>query len=83
MINTCPSDHRGIVGRAKVLVATQPYFRGTSYPLSFESFENVLVVSGRVPSFHLKQILQNELGRIEGVRRIVNQVVVEYAGLGS
>jgi hypothetical protein len=77
------SNGGGIVGRAHDLVASQPYFRGTSYPISFESFDGVLVVSGRVPSFHLKQILQTELGSMEGVVRIVNQVVVDYTQLGS
>jgi len=44
------------------------FFAGTSYPISFESFEDVLVINGRVPSFHLKQILQSELSRMEGNR---------------
>lgn len=83
MLNRRPRESGGIISRAQDLVASQPYFRGTSYPLNFESFEDVLVVSGRVPSFHLKQILQSELGSMDGVGRIVNQVVVDYAQLGS
>jgi hypothetical protein len=83
MLNVHTTDRIGIAARAKEMVATQPYFRGTSYPLSFESFEDVLVISGRVPSFHLKQVLQSEAGRMEGIGRVVNQVVVDYTRFGS
>jgi hypothetical protein len=77
------ADRISMTARAKELVASQPYFRGTSYPISFESFDDVLVINGRVPSFHLKQILQSELGRMEGISRVVNQVVVDYVRFGS
>jgi hypothetical protein len=83
MLSVHTADRISIATRAKELVATQPYFRGTSYPISFESFEDVLVINGRVPSFHLKQILQSELSRMEGIGRVVNQVVVDYAWFGS
>jgi len=83
MINVHPADRITIAERAREMVATQPYFRGTSYPISFETLEDVLVISGRVPSFHLKQVLQSEVGRLEGIGRVVNQVVVDYARLGS
>ena len=75
MLTAHTADRISIAARAREMVATQPYFRGTSYPVSFESFEDVLVISGRVPSFHLKQILQSEVGRMEGIGRVVNQVV--------
>jgi hypothetical protein len=83
MLSVHTAERFSITTRAKELVATQPYFRGTSYPITFESFDDVLVINGRVPSFHLKQILQSELSRMEGIGRIVNQVVVDYARFGS
>jgi hypothetical protein len=49
------ADRSSITAGAKELVARQPYFCGTSYAISFESFEDVLEINGRVPSFHLKQ----------------------------
>jgi hypothetical protein len=50
MLSVHTTDRISITTRAQELVATQPYFRGTSYPISFESFEDVLVINGRVPS---------------------------------
>lgn len=76
MTPACTTDR--IATRAKEMVSAQPHFRGTSYPISFESIDDVLVVSGRLPSFHLKQVLQSALGGLEGITRVVNQVVVDY-----
>jgi hypothetical protein len=77
------SNCENVAERAKAIIASDPYFRGTSYPLKFESFENVLVVRGCVPSYYLKQIIQRTLCSMEGVDRIVNQVEVDYGRLGS
>ncbi len=44
----------------------------------------VLTLQGRVPTFHLKQILQTMLRGLEGVEQIENQVnVVSSNGLSS
>ena len=44
----------------------------------------MLVIRGRVPTFYLKQLLQDALKQIEGVRRIDNRVdVVAFDGLSS
>ena len=44
----------------------------------------VLSVSGRVPSYYLKQVVQSSLTGIDGVEQIVNDVdVVNIAGLSS
>jgi hypothetical protein len=69
--------------RARDALAAQPYFRGASYPIDIQSFDNVLVVTGRVPSYYLKQLLQSEFSRIEGVQRVENRVEVDYQNLGS
>ena len=82
MLNNSSAPDR-LAHRAQSLIAEQPYFRGASYPLTYTSFERVLVVTGRVPTFYLKQILQTELARLDGVDRIVNQVVVDYSNFGS
>jgi len=83
MLNDISAPPDQLAERAQSLMAVQPYFRGASYPLSYESFERVLVVTGRVPSFYLKQVLQTELARLEGIDRIVNHVVVDYSRFGS
>jgi hypothetical protein len=69
--------------KAQKLIANQPYFKGASYPITVENFERVLLVTGRVPSFYLKQVLQTELARLDGVERVENQVEVSYESLGS
>jgi osmotically-inducible protein OsmY len=77
------TDCEDIAERAQTLIANNLYFRGASYPLSFESYEKVLVVNGCVPSFYLKQLIQSALCGLEGVERVVNEVKVDYGPLGS
>jgi osmotically-inducible protein OsmY len=69
--------------RAQTAIANNSYFRGTSYPLHFSSYEKVVVVNGSVPSFYLKQLIQSTLGGLDGVERVVNQVTVDYRAFGS
>jgi len=50
----------------------------------FEFNENVLTIRGRVPTFYLKQLLQDALKRLDRVRRIENRVdVVAPDGISS
>ena len=52
--------------------------------IEFRFHDGVLTLFGRVPTFHLKAILQSLLRGIEGVNRIDNQVsVVSATGLSS
>ena len=44
--------------------------------ISCESHEGRLVLRGRVPSYYLKQVAQEQVRRIEGVESIVNAVEV-------
>ena len=44
----------------------------------------ILIITGRLPSFHLKQLVQEALNDIEGVQGIENQIdVVNPAGRSS
>jgi len=46
--------------------------------------DGTLVLEGRVPSFYLKQVLQEQLKSVDGVRRVDNRVdVVNSTGLSS
>lgn len=65
-----------IVQRAQGLVEEQMHFAGRSHRFEFDLRDDVLVIRGNVPSFYLKQVLQNALKGLEGVRRIDNQVTV-------
>jgi hypothetical protein len=41
--------------------------------------EGVLILEGRVPTFHYKQLAQTAVAEIDGVRNIVNEIEVDYS----
>lgn len=55
-----------------------PIFRGRIAlgAIQIELKGGTLVVSGHVPSFYVKQMLQETLRRVEGVKQIENDVLV-------
>ena len=53
-----------------------PRYRQSFHNLDCHFSEGRLTLLGRVPTFHLKQLLQTMLRDIDGVRRIDNQVAV-------
>ena len=57
-------------------MASHPLFFGRAEIFEFDCCENVLVVRGRVPTFYLKQRLQDALKNLDGVRRVDNRVDV-------
>lgn len=83
MSDNSPESPEALADRARAVIEKQPHFRGANYPLKFESFEKVLLVTGQLPSFYLKQVLQSELMRLSGVARIENQVHVDRTRFGS
>jgi hypothetical protein len=60
------------------------HFRGRVDGFQLEHRDGVLTVRGRVPNFYLRQLLERVLVRVDGVRRIINEVdVVCCDGLSS
>jgi hypothetical protein len=60
------------------------HFRGRASRFKFDSSEDTLVVRGSVPSYYLKQVLQETLKTLDGVGRVENCVeVVSADGLSS
>ena len=55
-----------------------PHFRGRTRLLKIESIGGCVVVSGRLPSYHLKQLLQEAIRLIPDVEEIDNQVEVVW-----
>ncbi len=53
-----------------------PHFRGRTWLLRIESNGESVVLAGRVPSFYLKQLLQEAISLIPDVENIDNQVDV-------
>lgn len=43
-----------------------------------DSFNGVVILSGVVPSYYMKQIAQTVVGKLEIVTMVENNVVVEY-----
>lgn len=59
-------------------------FRGYLDSLTVEVVEGTLILTGRLPSFYLKQVLQTAMKTVPGVKRIDNRVdVVSSRGLSS
>ena len=70
--------------RARDVISRHAHFRGRAHRFEFQCSRNILVIRGRVPTFYLKQLLQDALKQIEGVRRIDNRVdVVSFERLSG
>ena len=53
-----------------------PHFRGRTHLLHIEATDGSVVVSGRVPTYYLKQLLQEAIRAIPDVAHIDNRVDV-------
>ena len=61
-----------------------PHFRGRSEVIAIEQQGRILVVSGRLPSFYLKQLVQETLRHVPGVQAVCNEIqVVRSDGISS
>lgn len=58
------------------LLERHPHFRGRNLWLQCTCREGNLYLSGKLPSFHLKQVAQEVVRHVEGVRTVVNEIVV-------
>jgi hypothetical protein len=73
-----------IANRARTLIANHAHFRGRADAFDFEIDGDVLIIRGCVPTFYLKQLLQDALKQLPGVYRIDNRVdVFAYADASS
>jgi hypothetical protein len=78
------SDNSIVARRARDLIARHAHFRGRAEAFEFECNENVLVIRGSVPTFYLKQLLQDALKHVNGVQQIDNCVdVIAPNGVSS
>ena len=67
--------------RARAIIETHSFFVGGArlFEFQYRESEGVLVVRGIVPTFYLKQVLQSLLKNLDGIRRIDNQVTVDWS----
>jgi len=88
---TVPADSAQVVGadqdkpdlptRETVLSIAErlehdPHFRGRSALLQIELVEETIILSGRLPSYYLKQLLQESVMLTPGVVDVENRVIV-------
>ncbi len=71
-----PRDAHEIEEAARAALAAHSHFRGRAGNFELLVVEEALVVSGAVPTFYLKQLLQSILSGVEGVERVRNHVAV-------
>ena len=77
-----PTPHhqpgRVLVARVKSALEQNPYFRGRLRHIHVQSEDNrTVVLTGRLPSFYLSQILQTVVQQVEGVESLSNRVEVD------
>jgi len=70
------SPIKGLALLVRERLEQHPHFRGRASLLAIELTEETIVLSGRVPSHYLKQLLQEAIRRMPGVVGIDNQVDV-------
>ena len=65
-----------IVAMVRNRLENHPHFRGRSHLLAIEAIGTSVIVSGRVPTFYLKQLLQEAIRTIPDVAHVNNCVDV-------
>ena len=71
---------QALVLRVKSALQESPYFRGRVRLLKIDSPDNrTAVITGYLPSFYLKQVLQTIVQQVDGVEQVCNNVVVRDA----
>ena len=67
-----------IVSSIRELLEQHPHFRGRTSLLTIESIGGSIVLSGRLPSYYLKQLLQEAVKASFDVTKIDNHVEVVW-----
>jgi hypothetical protein len=81
---TTTPERADLTSLARQRLEHHPHFRGRMRGLSIEQRGKTLCLSGRLPTFYLKQLVQETIRHIPGVQRIHNEIaVVSAAGVSS
>ena len=63
---------------------SHPHFRGRMSQVSIAQDGRTLCLTGRLPTFYLKQLVQEAVRHVPGVQNVVNQIdVVSASGISS
>jgi hypothetical protein len=69
--------------QARQILYRHPHLNSMRQDFDFKYEERVLTIKGKVPTFHLKQLLQTALRKLDGVERVDNRVSVEHFKLST
>lgn len=69
---------------ARRYLESHPHFRGRTSGVSIEQNGPDLYLTGRLPSFYLKQLVQEAVRHVPGVKNVINEIdVVNAWGVSS
>ncbi|MCC7085897.1 MAG: BON domain-containing protein [Pirellulales bacterium] len=79
------SRERSNIGAiARVYLESHPHFRGRMNDVAITQDGRTLLLTGRLPSFYLKQLVQEAVRRVPGVHGVRNMIdVVSADGISS
>jgi hypothetical protein len=78
------TERADLANLAKQHLERHPHFRGRIADLRIENRGKTLFLSGRLPSFYLKQLVQEAVRHLPGVQRVRNEIdVVNAYGVSS
>jgi BON domain-containing protein len=77
-------DRTDLANMAKQHLEHHPHFRGRVTDLRIENRGKTLFLSGRLPTFYLKQLVQEAVRYLPGVQHVRNEIdVVNPFGVSS
>ena len=65
-----------LLTKVRAVLQENSHLRSQQSHLTIEQSGKTIILEGRLPSFHLKQVLQEEVRKIPGVEMVVNRTVV-------
>jgi osmotically-inducible protein OsmY len=69
---------------ARQYLESHPHFRGRTSGVSVVQEGRNLCLTGRLPTFYLKQLVQEAVRHVPGVQNVINQIdVVSASGVSS
>ena len=81
---TSVPERVNLIDSAREQLENHPHFRGRLESVSIDERGKVLYLSGQLPTFYLKQLAQETLRRVPGVKSVRNEIdVISPYGVSS
>jgi osmotically-inducible protein OsmY len=82
--STSKPERADLSSLARLHLERHPHFRGRLSGLRIEHRGTTLLLSGRLPTFYLKQLVQEAVRHLPGVQKVRNEIdVVSPYGVSS